>query len=148
MLGVAQAVPRTGLAGAVAELAVQAQGLLTGRLCLLVIAEQDADAADVIESPGLPGLVTGGLEQDEGRFGVPERVGISALLRGNPGEGLMHMSQAYPVVKLLVELEALGQVGARLVVVSELTQECASSLCTAACPAVSPSRVAAASAAR
>jgi hypothetical protein len=118
-LGKAEAVRSESLAVAGAKLAVQEQGLLAERACLLPVAEPELAIADIIQRVGLPSLVTDGSEQGEGPLGVAERVAGEFFVVGHIAQGLIGAGLASPVAELPAQVKALGQVGAGLVVVTE-----------------------------
>jgi hypothetical protein len=148
LLGEAQAVPGSRLAGTVPEQAEPGHGRPAGVPGLPVVADQGVTPADVVQGRGLPGLVAGGQEQRESLLGVPERVGVPVLLLGHPAEGLVHLALAHLAAELPVQLEALGQVVNGLLEPPARAQVCATRRRAVACAARSPVRIAASSPAR
>jgi hypothetical protein len=84
VLGVSEAVPGLGLADAVVGLAVQGEGLQAERHRLLGAAKEDVVPADGVEGEGLADLVGGVPVQDESLLFVAERIGVAALVLGDP----------------------------------------------------------------
>lgn len=91
-MSVAEAVPRGGLPGAVAELLVQGECLLAVSEGVLVVAELGVKSADRVESASLPGRVAGGPVQVKGLPGVVERFAVAdrgqehGMFGGEPGQ--------------------------------------------------------------
>jgi hypothetical protein len=74
---------------------------------------------DAVVGHGLPGHVAGALEQCQGVLGVAERFRIAFLLLGQPGQGVGGLGLADGVADFPAQGQALGQVGASLVVIAE-----------------------------
>src|ERR1700722_15344869 len=89
VVGPAEAVPAVRLAEPVSELLAQGQSLVAVHLPALGVAEPDVVPAHGVEDLGLPGLVAGGLEQDQGLLVVAERFADTVLLLADDVEGLM-----------------------------------------------------------
>src|SRR5205085_11257833 len=106
VLRVAEAVPGGGLVVAVAELAVQGDGLPAEFPGPLVVAEQDLTPAHRVQRRRLPGPVADGPEQAESPLGVAERGMMVALALRYQAQVLVDQSLADLVAEPLVLLQA------------------------------------------
>ena len=86
LVGVAHAVPGTGLAPAFAEVLQNGECLLAVGEPLLILAELDVVRSDHVERVGLSGTVARRSEQFQGRTIVGECVAVAALSFQEPAE--------------------------------------------------------------